>query len=201
MNPDPIVTHELNFLINKKSEKVLVYEFDELDSTNDFLKSYAAEHGVRHVVARADYQYQGRGRFDRAWESPRGKNLLFSLLLPPQDIIRNEVVTLAVAESLAQLLRLLTGIKVKIKKPNDLLVGKKKLAGILTEQQVVGGAGQYLIVGVGINVNVTKEEVFPGATSCLIETGKEWPLNDLFEALIFQIYATVCGAKCYESLS
>jgi BirA family biotin operon repressor/biotin-[acetyl-CoA-carboxylase] ligase len=130
-----------------------VQRFEEIDSTNAYLKDRAREGAPEGLVAVADHQTAGRGRLGRPWESPPGANLLVSLLLRPachpDDL---HLCTTAVALAAADACGEVAGVDVSFKWPNDLLVGESKLAGILAEVEFAGGAPPAVVVGIGINV-------------------------------------------------
>ena len=114
-----------------------IREFAEIDSTNTYLAQEAQSGAPEGVVARADFQSAGRGRLDRSWEAPRGVSLLASILLrpvvPPEQRF---LVSAAVALSARTALTRLCGLQPALKWPNDLVVGDRKLGGLLGE--VVG---------------------------------------------------------------
>jgi BirA family biotin operon repressor/biotin-[acetyl-CoA-carboxylase] ligase len=130
-----------------------VQRFEEIDSTNTYLKERAREGAPEGLVAVADHQTAGRGRLQRRWESPPGANLLVSLLLRPEcDPDDLHLCTTAVALAAADACREVAGVNVSFKWPNDLLVGESKLAGILAEVEFAGGTPPGVVVGIGINV-------------------------------------------------
>lgn len=126
-----------------------IVHIDETDSTNRFIKE--VQHG--NVVV-ADYQTSGRGCGTNTWESERGKNLLFSVLVHPVEVpaSRQFLVSMAMANGIA---RVISGyVKgVTIKWPNDIYVGDRKLCGILIENRLQGNVIKDSIIGVGLNVN------------------------------------------------
>ncbi len=138
-------------------------EFDLLDvadSTNDYLKQYADQGRARIVQARK--QTAGRGRGSRRWLSSRDEGLYISFLIYPNWSARlsrllNVVGVLAVIESLRSLLP--PEVLVEAKLPNDVLLEKKKVAGILVELSTLGPEIKWAIVGIGMNVFQTE---FPG---------------------------------------
>jgi BirA family transcriptional regulator, biotin operon repressor / biotin---[acetyl-CoA-carboxylase] ligase len=126
---------------------------DEVDSTNTSVRHCAHEGAPEGLVVVADYQRAGRGRLDRRWESPRGANLLASVLLRPRcDGADVHLCTGAVALAAADACREVAGVEPVLKWPNDLLVGGSKLAGILAEAEFSGGALASVVIGIGINV-------------------------------------------------
>ncbi len=146
--------------------------FDEIDSTNNYCKRQAemgAEHGFLVV---ADRQVSGRGRRGRVWETPSGISIAMSLLLRP-DIATEcaSMITLVAALSVAHAIRNVSGLDAKIKWPNDIVINGKKVCGILTEMSVEFSAINYVVVGIGINVNNASfpEEIADVATSIYLE--------------------------------
>jgi len=105
------------------------------------------------LVAVADFQTSGRGRLDRRWESPRGANLLASVLLRPTGEAGHlHLCTGAVALAAADACRVVAGVEAALKWPNDLVVAGRKLAGVLAEAEFSGPKSVAVVVGVGLNV-------------------------------------------------
>ena len=129
---------------------------EETDSTNRWLKA----HGEGTMVVVADYQTAGKGCGTNSWESERGKNLTFSMLIHPTDIPASqqfritEVVSVALCEVLERYL--LTVPELSIKWPNDIYVGDKKICGVLIENRLQGNVIVDSIIGIGLNVNQTE---------------------------------------------
>ena len=138
---------------------------DETDSTNRWLRDHGDD--THDSVVVADYQTAGRGCGSNSWESERGKNLLFSMLIHPTDLAANEqfriteMVSVALCETIENVLSPLSpsssspnlGGQVSIKWPNDIYVGGRKLCGILTENRLQGNHIKDSIIGIGLNVN------------------------------------------------
>ena len=151
--------------------------FEETTSTNDVVEKLARDDVKEGVVVFAESQTRGRGRLGRKWISPARKGLWFSILLRPA--MRPAMVTqltIAAATALFRAIQSQTGLAPEIKWPNDILVNGKKTAGILTELSAEPDKVKYVILGVGIDVNLGAAE-FPAdlrklATSLRIETGK-----------------------------
>jgi len=135
--------------------------FDTIDSTNNYAKEIAQESCKDGTVVVADTQTSGRGRLGRSWSSPRGKGIWMSVVLrpeiPPYDV---QVITLAASVAIVQAIRDATCIQTQIKWPNDILLDGKKVCGILTEMNSEMDRINYLVLGIGINVNQLKED-FP----------------------------------------
>ncbi|MBI4773661.1 MAG: biotin--[acetyl-CoA-carboxylase] ligase [Deltaproteobacteria bacterium] len=149
--------------------------FDSLHSTNLTAKEAAIEGARDGALVVAESQTGGRGRLNRTWLSPKGANLLFSMVLrpniPPQRVFR---LNMTASVSIVEAVRDLTSLDPGIKWPNDVYLGPRKLAGLLTEFSVAGEAVEYVVVGIGLNVNMDPEE-YPEirnvATSVRAEVG------------------------------
>ena len=169
----------------------MIYYFDELDSTNVKIKELAiggAEHGT---VVVADKQTAGKGRRGRTWESPAGTNLYFSILLRPTFATEKApMLTLVMAYSAAKAIREHLHMEAMIKWPNDLVLEKKKICGILTEMTLNGMDIDHIVVGTGINVNLTEfpEELRGTATSLFLEKGTEIDRKVLLEKVLQEFW-------------
>jgi BirA family transcriptional regulator, biotin operon repressor / biotin---[acetyl-CoA-carboxylase] ligase len=134
-----------------------VVHLPETTSTNSVLLDEAHEGAAGGLVAVADYQTAGRGRFDRRWEAPPGTSLLFSVLLRPGEtelpLPRRHLAVAAVSLALVEGARAVAGAEVQLKWPNDLIAGERKLAGVLAESAADGA----LVVGAGVNVHWAPE--------------------------------------------
>jgi BirA family biotin operon repressor/biotin-[acetyl-CoA-carboxylase] ligase len=157
-----------------------------VDSTNDFIKRYTSEGVPRLVVASC--QTQGKGRFGRRWSSPAGEGLYVSYLFFP-DWDSSRVSMLNAVVSLAALRAVKTvgkgRLQVRLKAPNDLYVGPRKLGGILVESSIAGNRIQWVVAGVGVNV---LQGGFPGelegrATSLRLEAVDDCGPMDLCSEL------------------
>ena len=170
--------------------------FESVDSTNAYLKRAASEGVVDGTVAVADEQTGGRGRRGRSFQSPAGKGVYLSVLLrPPVEPNRLLPVTGFGAVAVCNAIERVAGVRPKIKWANDLVLGGRKLCGILTELSMEGesGALQYVIMGIGVNVAHTRED-FAGeleniATSLNLETGEPVSRAALAAAMIEELDA------------
>ena len=146
-----------------------VEHFEEIDSTNTYLKDHA-EGAPEGLVVLADFQQSGRGRLDRAWSSPPRASLLCSVLLRPAlEADQLQLVVVAVALALRTALERLSGLRAALKWPNDLVVEGRKLAGLLAEV-VSSSMGVAVVVGFGVNLTYEGPEGVT-ATSVRRETG------------------------------
>ena len=127
--------------------------FEALDSTNRYLLNEARRGAAEGLVVVADHQSAGRGRLGRRWEAPRAANLLVSILLRPRlPVDARHLASAVVALAAADACEALSGVAVDVKWPNDLLVGGRKLAGVLAEADVGSEDRSPIVVGIGINV-------------------------------------------------
>lgn len=157
---------------------------EETDSTNNWI-AQNEKNLTAPVVVRCHTQRAGRGQRGNSWESEPGKNFTGSVLLKPESFpasrqfLLSEAVALAVKDTLEEY-----GIKAKVKWPNDIYVGNKKICGILVEHVVTGCNITRTIAGIGVNVN---QECFysdaPNPTSMVIETGRIYNLEEVSEKL------------------
>ncbi len=152
-NPGVLIEGLKNSLFGKR-----VIFRESIGSTNVFLKRLAQEGAVEGTVVVADEQSAGLGRLGRQWFSKKGENLLFSVLLRP-DLPANRIFVLTMMFALAGVgtVEDLCGLNAMIKWPNDIYIGQKKVGGILTECSVLGGIVQYVVLGMGLNVNWNPE--------------------------------------------
>ncbi len=151
-------------------------------STSEVLRHLAEEGAAEGVVTLADEQTAGRGRLARRWEAPPGASLLFSLLFrPPEPFAYHATrTTMLCGLALRQAVALGAGLTTSLKWPNDLIIERagdwRKLAGMLSEIGMAGGRPAFLIVGIGLNVNIPVESLSrlaPNATSLLAEIGHD----------------------------
>ncbi|QQL49284.1 biotin--[acetyl-CoA-carboxylase] ligase [Mucilaginibacter ginkgonis] len=134
----------------------------EVDSTNTFLKNMASNSKPvpEGTVIMAEHQFAGRGQQQNGWFTEAGKNLSFSILLKPTFLQADEqfALTQVVSLGVVKALQNVAGNDIKIKWPNDIYYGDKKLGGILIENSLQGTKINYSVVGIGLNIN---QETFP----------------------------------------
>jgi len=180
---------------------------EHTDSTNIQARQMAEQGAPHGSIIIAEDQSHGRGRKERTWFSLPGKSIMLSLILrpilPPEKAPR---ITLMAAVAAAETLIRLTGLDIRIKWPNDLLVNNKKLAGISTGMSTDMDAVNYVILGMGLNVSTQKKE-FPDelqsiATSLLMETKKNISRIQIIKEFLFQFetfYDILCD-KGFEPI-
>ncbi len=153
-----------------------LHYFHEINSTNTHLRELAESGAPQGIVVVAETQTQGRGRLGRRWESPGFANLYLSILLRPKlSPAHAAQITLVAAVALADVVDTYVPGRAAIKWPNDILVGGKKLAGILTEASCDAERVHYVILGIGVNLNypvaAMPDEIRGRATSLIEVTG------------------------------
>lgn len=168
---------------------------DEVDSTNRYLLEYQPAEGEDATICVADFQTAGRGCGSNSWESERGKNLLFSLLIHPTDIGAREQFHISMAVSLAICDAMLSyGMKdVSVKWPNDIYWKDKKLCGILIENRLSGTFIRDSIIGIGLNVN---QDVFlsdaPNPVSMRQILGREFNRDEVLRRILAKLNVCRC---------
>ena len=158
---------------------------EQTNSTNTLLKELIAK-GQEPDFIYAGYQTAGRGQTGNSWESEKGKNLICSILLPPNK----NLYFLNIAVSVA-ILRLLDE-PLTIKWPNDIYWKDKKLAGILLENAIIGNEVKYAIAGIGLNVNQTEfVSDAPNPVSLKQISGKEYVIDQLMQDLLDAVHTVL----------
>lgn len=170
------------------------------DSTNLLAKKLAKE-GVPHgTLAAAQFQSAGRGRLGRTWQSEEGSSVAMTLVLRPEFEPRYaSMLTLVMGLSVAQAAGAL-GLSASIKWPNDVVVSRKKICGILTEMEMCEGKIRDVVIGVGINVNTRAfpEEVADKATSLYLEGGQDYDRSQVIGLVMkffeknYEIFVKTC---------
>ncbi len=161
-----------------------IVELKTCESTNNFAADLQRKQKLPFVV-RTDYQSQGRGQAQNIWISDKEKNLLFSIVFDSKSvpIEKNFFISKFIAISLLELIMQYTNEAV-IKWPNDILVGTKKIAGILIENTILGNNFDKSIAGIGLNVNQLFEDTKLNATSLFELCGKEFDISSLLDEFI-----------------
>ncbi len=175
-----------------------IYTFDNIDSTNNCAKAVAGCGAQEGTIVIAEQQTDGRGRLGRLWQANPNENLMFSIVLRPKVSPEGlNLLPLYAAVGVAEAVERTTNLKVECKWPNDLLLNKKKIAGILIEASIKQNIVEHVVIGVGINVNQQKfnGELERKATSLRLETGREMDRAMLFRETLISL------EKSYNSLS
>lgn len=191
----PDALHADDLLSRQEGTRVIgrdIRVFQETASTNDIADRLARDGVAEGMVIFAESQSQGRGRLGRRWESPTGKGLWFSVLLRPRlhPSAATQLTVLA-AVACARAVERQTPLRPAIKWPNDLMFGRKKCGGILLEMSAELDHIRYVVLGIGIDVNIEAKE-FPAelrglATSLRIESGRLVDRPALASALLREL--------------
>lgn len=186
-SPDYLNESSLKTLLHNKIIGKNLIVLDSVNSTNDYLKKLGNEGCENGTVVAAREQTRGKGRLGRTWQSKKDDGIAFSVLLRP-NVAPSEVSAITPLAGLAvcKAIREYTKLDCVIKWPNDIIVGRKKLVGILTEMSAEFDAVEYVITGIGINVDHTSfpEEIAFKATSLLLETGRHIDKNEFLACVL-----------------
>jgi BirA family transcriptional regulator, biotin operon repressor / biotin---[acetyl-CoA-carboxylase] ligase len=179
----------------------IIERHDVIGSTMDAAEQRARRGAPGGVVVVAGEQTEGRGQRGRRWLAPAGTSLLMTVIARPecspaelQDF--PEYVGRYVGRAVNQI----TGLSCDVKHPNDLMVDGRKLAGILCQSSIEGQTVRYVLIGIGINVNITRDDLpLPTATSLQIETGNTWNLNQLLDGVLNELEHCWCFTACAKA--
>ena len=189
MIPDHLDVAVLQQLLTTQTFGRPLYVLTQTTSTNDEVKALAIGGAPEGTVVLAEQQTHGRGRQGRPFASPAGVGIYLSLLLRPTiDMVRLPQLTLMVAVAAADAMTALCSVSIHLKWPNDVEIAGKKVAGILTEAVLPFGEPPVVIIGIGINVNTTLEQL-PSAlhdrvTSLALATGTPVSRHQLITCLL-----------------
>jgi BirA family transcriptional regulator, biotin operon repressor / biotin---[acetyl-CoA-carboxylase] ligase len=190
----PDVLHADDLLARLGRTRVIgrdIRVFEKTTSTNDVVEKLARDGVKEGVVVFAESQTRGRGRLGRKWVSPSRKGLWLSVLLRPE--LRPEEttrLTVASATAVRRAIELHTGLRPEIKWPNDIHIGGKKVAGILTELNAELDRVKYVILGIGVDVNLTAADLLDLrklATSLQAEIGRPISRAELAVAILREL--------------
>ena len=189
-SPDVLSRSEVLSRLKTKWAGQQLFYLEETGSTNIDAKRYAEEGEPHGTTVIAEKQNAGRGRRGKYWESPPGSAIYMTIMLKPDFAPdKASMLTLVMALSVAEAITEATGLQAGIKWPNDVVVNKKKVCGILTELNVGTDYIRHVVIGVGINVNNGAPEEFPEeiretATSLRIEAGTPFSRAELLERVL-----------------
>ena len=170
-----------------------IVRLGSIDSTNKYAAEALEKGSIEHgTVILAHEQTEGRGQRGRIWKSGTGLDIALSLVLTPKKLRADEqfvlakMAALAVHDVVAEVMRLnvdLGGSAVRVKWPNDVLVDRRKVAGILIENELAGVLVKHSIIGIGLNVNSSDLDAEFNATSLRSETGMVQDMEELTQLL------------------
>ena len=202
-SPDRLIADDIHARLGtcELAREILVFE--ETSSTNDVAARLGRE-GHPGAVVFAERQTAGRGRFGRRWDSAAGAGLWFSVLLrrdwPPAHWLR---LTTWAGVAVAAAIERVAPVRARIKWPNDVLAGARKIAGILIESATDQAGGQFAVVGVGLNVNQADfpPELAGKAGSLRQFAGRALDRAEVAVAVLGELQARLpVSASCFEGL-
>ena len=200
--PDILSEEEISANLNTKFLAKSIYYSRSIDSTNEEAKRQALRGAPNGSLFIAEQQSGGKGRLGRVWASPEGTGLWFSILLRP-DSIPKQITSLTLLAGLAvcNSIRTCTSCPAMIKWPNDVVIGSKKVCGILTEMAAEVDRVDYVVIGIGININHTSfpEELQTKATSLQLETGHSVRRIELLQETLRQFERLLENQKMNSS--
>lgn len=162
-----------------------IYHYDSLESTNDKAYQLAELGAIEGAIVVAETQTKGKGRMGREWASPYGTGLYFSMILRPKvSLTRLPSITLVAAGSIAKMLRNVYDIDAGIKWPNDIYSGNGKIGGILTEIKAQQDMVDFVIIGIGLNVNTQAIYLPSIGTSLMALKDKLFVRKEVFSKIL-----------------
>lgn len=189
-HPDKVTPHTLQWGLDTAWLGQNIHHYPSVTSTQTIAHQLAQEGAEHGSVIIADEQTKGRGRLSKSWYSAKSEGIWMSIILRPEQIQPQQApqLTLLTATVLAEVLTNNCHIAPKIKWPNDILVNNRKLSGILTEMQAEQDRIQYIILGIGMNVNqqnsTLPDDIREIATSLSIESGQQWQLQPIIQQIL-----------------
>ncbi|MFH0826567.1 MAG: biotin--[acetyl-CoA-carboxylase] ligase [Candidatus Omnitrophota bacterium] len=188
--PDRLFAFEVTRDLGTRILAKKVCYFDSLASTMDVAMKLALDGSPEGTLVIAESQTQGRGRMGRSWFSPKYKGIYFSLILRPEMLpSRASLLTLFCAVSLCEAIKKICDLEAGIKWPNDIWLSNRKIGGILTELSAEMDAINFVIIGVGLNVNNDKKSLVSGATSLKEHKGESVNRIELLQEILKRIEA------------
>lgn len=173
--------------------------FHSIDSTNNEARKAAISGGSEGLVIAAETQTSGRGRLGRSWVTPEYTSIAFSLILKPDmKPCDSAGLALVMGTAVCRALRKAAHLDAGVKWPNDIIVSGKKVCGILTEMDAYGDHINYIVAGVGINVNVDKfpDDLKDKASSIKLEAGRSIPRYVVLASVLME-FEVLYG--CFKS--
>lgn len=194
---------KLNGLLRTERLGKVIHFQDEMDSTNTALLELGEKGASEGTVVIAEQQTGGRGRLDRKWISPKGVNLYISILFRPEiAAFDSPLFTLIASIALNRVIEKSCAVEAKIKWPNDIQISGKKVAGILTEMRSKREMVDFIVVGIGVNINMSREQMNQEmgkvayiATSIKEHTGQDINRSKFAADLLLEL------EHCYKTFS
>lgn len=177
-----------------------ILRFKRIPSTNTKAYQLAEKGAPEWTVVVSEAQTRGRGRAGKSWISPKGGLWSSILLRPDISAERVWVLQFLVANATRRTVEKATKVPVRVKWPNDIVLDSEKLGGILVESKSTGSKLTFVIVGIGLNVNLTPHALPEGATSLYIETRRKYGLDMLLKPILQAVRASYSDVEKPERL-
>jgi len=172
-SPDRLFALEITHGLNTKFIAKKIHYFDYLASTMDLAMQLGIQAAANGTLVLAEAQTKGRGRLSRSWFSPKYKGIYLSLVLRPKiSPSAAPMLTLLSAVSICEAIKKIVGLDAQIKWPNDVFICNKKIAGILTEMNAEVDKVNFVVIGIGLNVNNDRKSLIAQATSLKEQAGQ-----------------------------
>ncbi len=181
-----------------------IFCYEDVGSTNDVAHRFAKDGARSGTVILAEFQTAGHGRNAKQWVAQKGENIITSIILRPNMSLESlTYMPLLGALSVAQAIEDVTRQRAEIKWPNDVLLGRKKVAGVLVETSAQAGMVDYVVVGIGLNVNQAQfpDELAEHATSLFLQTGTAYDQTTMFVSLMRFLDANYARLKSGDTKS
>lgn len=169
--------------------KEVIYK-EEMESTQELARKLAINGAKNGSLIITDNQTKGKGTKGRIWNTTKEKNITMTIIIKPNFKTEQlEGLTLKIANAIKEAVQELYNYELSIKEPNDLLLNNKKICGILTEASSIGDKVNYILIGIGFDVNEENfnKELQNIATSLKIEYGKEFEIEEIIVKIIEKI--------------
>jgi BirA family biotin operon repressor/biotin-[acetyl-CoA-carboxylase] ligase len=192
----PLTTHAIRTALSTNIFGRMVHLLDEVPSTNTVAAGLAQDGALHGTVIVAEAQSAGRGRLGRRWHSPPGKNLYCSIILRPHPLPGQlpfwlSWIPLLSAVAAARTVQVVAALHPSVKWPNDIFVGPRKVGGLLCESSGAGTPSIFVVVGIGLNVNIRAhdfpEELRDQATSMAIEANRPFDRARVLSTLLSEL--------------
>lgn len=158
-----------------------IIRLGRVTSTQDIARDHALSGEPQGLVIVAEAQTDGRGRHGRRWRSPRGGLYMTAMLRPTGGA---GLLPIMAGVAVAEAIEAVAGVEAELKWPNDVLVGGKKVGGVIAESGWSGGEVEFALLGIGVNVNNPPPEDLPDATSLAMELGEDVDMESLLQCLL-----------------
>lgn len=187
-SPDRLFALEITHGLSTKFIAKKIHYFDYLASTMDLAMQLGIQAAPNGTLVLAESQTKGRGRLGRSWFSPKYKGIYLSLILRPKiSPSASPILTLLSAVSICEAIKNIVGLDAQIKWPNDVFICNKKIAGILTEMNAEVDKVNFVVIGIGLNVNNDKKSLVAQATSLKEQAGQSLSRVLLLQELLRKI--------------